>query len=123
MGSRKNISLWAGAVLILAVGLIHVIDAPDSFTEASYKGWLFCANGLGALVAAYGIIRKRAWGWSLGFVIAGISIILYVVSRSIGLPLLPAEPDAWFEPIGVASFIAEGLFVAVYIFNRRIHEN
>ncbi|MCX5710493.1 MAG: hypothetical protein NT060_00745 [Candidatus Omnitrophica bacterium] len=119
----KKILLWAGVITILITGLIHVIDAPDSFTEAAYKGWFFYFNGLGALAAAYGIFRIRAWGWDLGLFIAIASIVLYIASRSIGLPLIPAEPDAWLEPIGLASLIAEGLFVVVYIFNRRIHED
>lgn len=39
---------WVGITLILMVGLIHFADAPDSFSEATYKGLLFTANGLGA---------------------------------------------------------------------------
>ena len=106
---------WAGIVLILIVGLIHTIAAPECFEEAVYKGWLFYANGLGALIAAYGICRARRWGWNLGLLIAAGSLISYAASRTVGLPLIPAEPDAWLEPLGVASLIAEGLFVAVFM--------
>lgn len=38
----------------------------------------------------------------------------YALSRTVGLPQIPAEPDAWFEPLGIASFVAEGLFVVLY---------
>lgn len=107
--------LWFGIVLILIIGLIHVIDAKDSFSDAAYKGWLFYANGVGALIAAYGIYRKHHWGWDLGLLIAAGSFIGYVTSRTVGLPYIPAEPDAWLEPLGVASLIAEGLFVAVFL--------
>ncbi|MGD0336554.1 MAG: hypothetical protein ABSB18_05575 [Candidatus Omnitrophota bacterium] len=106
---------WAGVVLILSTGLIHLLDAPDSFHDALYKGWLFYANGIGALVAAYGIYRGRLWGWGLGFFIVAASFISYCLSRTVGLPQIPAEPEAWFEPLGVASLIAEGLFVLVFI--------
>ena len=110
-----RIFLWFGIVLILITGLIHVIDAPDSFNDAAYKGWLFYANGVSALIAAYSIYRKHNWGWNLGLMIAAGSFISYVVSRTVGLPQIPAEPDAWLEPLGVVSLIAEGLFVAVFI--------
>ena len=111
----RNLS-WLGITLIVATGLIHAVNAPDSFQEAAYKGWLFCANGMGALVAAYGISRgKRSWGWNLGLLIASGSLIGYVASRTVGLPHIPAEPDAWLEPFGVASLIVEGLFVAVFM--------
>ena len=36
-------------------------------------------------------------------------------SRTVGLPFIPAEPDAWFEPLGVAAMIAEVLFIVVFI--------
>ena len=105
--------------MIAATGLIHVIAAPDSFHEAAYKGWLFCANGLGASVAAYGIYRgRRRWGWNFGLLIAVGSLIGYVASRTVGLLHIPAEPDAWLEPFGVASLLAEGLCVAVFMQNR-----
>ena len=112
--SRK--CMWAGITLILLIGLIHIIEVPDSFDEAAYKGWLFFANGLGALLAAYGIFRsKSSWGWGLGLLIAAGSFLGYVASRTIGLPGLPAEPDAWLEPLGVASLVAEGAFVILFI--------
>ncbi len=113
--ANPRILLWFGIVLILMIGLIHVIDAKDSFNDAVYKGWLFYANGVGALIAAYGISRKHHWGWNLGLLIATGSFIGYVMSRTVGLPQIPAEPDAWLEPLGVAALIAEALFVAVFI--------
>ena len=106
--------VWAGVVLILVTGLIHFVSAPDSFGETTYKGVLFIANGLGAIVAAVGIYRgSRRWGWGLGLVVAAGAFVAYALSRTVGLPDLPAEPDAWFEPLGLASMIAEIGFVLV----------
>jgi len=100
---------------ILGTGLIHVVEAREAFGEATYKGLLFVANGLGALVAAAGIYRnQRGWGWVLGLLVAGGALVGYVASRTVGLPGLPAEPDAWFEPMGVASLACEGLFVVLF---------
>ena len=112
---KRNLVSWGGVILILATGVIHVIEAPDSFYEAAYKGWLFYANGFGAVAAAYGIFRGTRWGWRLGLVIAMGSLLGYVASRTVGLPYLPAEPEAWLEPLGVASLLAEGLFIALYL--------
>ena len=115
----KKLSLIA-AGLIIITGIIHIIDAPDSFGDAIYKGWLFYANGLGSFMAAYGILRgKSSWGWNLGFVIAGVSFVAYIVSRSVGLPYIPAEPDAWLEPLGVASLMVEAGFIFTFIFVKR----
>ncbi|MBI5149707.1 MAG: hypothetical protein HZA28_02920 [Candidatus Omnitrophica bacterium] len=115
MSNLPKTHVWSGMFLILATGLIHLVDAPDGFEEAAYKGWLFCANGVGALVAAVGIYRgQRLWGWNLGLLIAAGSLLGYTASRTIGLPLIPAEPDAWLEPLGVLSLALEGSFVALF---------
>lgn len=100
-----------GIALLLAIGLIHFATARDSFGDAAYKGILFVANGLGSLVAAVGIARgARSWGWGLGLLIAVSAFVGYALSRTVGLPMLPPEPDKWFEPLGIASFAAEGAF-------------
>ena len=101
----------AAIALIVVTGLIHLVTAPDDFTEAAYKGALFIANGLAALIAAAGIYRgSKTWGWGLGLLVAGGALVMYVVSRTIGLPGLGVD-DAWFEPIGVLSLIVEGAYV------------
>ena len=116
MRLQSQMMKWAGIILILLIGCIHVLDAKDSFNDAIYKGWLFYANGAAALLSAFCIYReKESWGWNLGFLVAVGSFMGYVASRTIGLPLIPAEPDAWFEPLGIAALIAEGLFIAVFI--------
>ncbi len=113
----NNISksvMWAGIFLIVVTGVIHFIDAPDTFTEATYKGILFSLNGIGALVAAVGIFRGKSWGWLLGLLIAGGAFVGYVISRTVGLPGLPVESE-WLEPLGVLSLVVEGIYVLLAI--------
>lgn len=113
-GTLPKTIVWPAIFLILATGLIHLIDAPDSFHDMPYKGVLFALNGLVAVVAAVGISRgARNWGWLLGVLVAGGALLGYIASRTIGLPGLPAEPDAWLEPMGVASMAAEALFLVL----------
>jgi hypothetical protein len=108
-GISKKV-MWAGIVLILVTGMIHLIDAPSSFGDATYKGILFVANGIGAAVAALGIYHgARDWGWGLGLLIAGGALAGYIISRTLGLPGL--GPDVWIEPLGIASLIVEAAYV------------
>ena len=105
---------WAGIILILATGLIHFIDTPGVLKEMPYKGVLFALNGFGAMVSAVGIGRgSRSWGWMLGVLVAGGALLGYIASRTIGMPGLPAEPDAWLEPLGVASMVVEASFLVL----------
>jgi hypothetical protein len=111
---------WLAIAAILCTGFIHVVEAREAFGEAAYKGLLFVANGVGALVAAFGLYRnQRELGWMLGLLVAGGAFLAYVASRTIGLPGLPAEPDAWLEPMGVASLVCEGLFIILFVVARK----
>lgn len=77
-------------------------------------------DGAAAAVAAVGIYRNQnAWGWALGLLVAGGALVAYVASRTIGLPGLPAEPDAWFEPMGLAACACEVCFVVLFVFARK----
>jgi hypothetical protein len=111
---------WLAILAILGTGLVHFLEAQDSFGEATYKGVLFVANGVAAMIAAFGILRgQRVLGWGLGLLVAAGSILAYVASRTIGMPGLPAEPDAWFEPMGVAAMACEIGFVILFALSHR----
>jgi hypothetical protein len=108
----------AGIALILVTGAIHFIDAPGSFDDATYKGCLFLANGIGAIVAAFGIYRgERRWGWGLGALVAGGALVAYLISRTVGLPGL--APDTWLEPLGILSLMVEAAFIVLFARSRR----
>jgi hypothetical protein len=104
---------WIGILLIALEGLIHLLDAPDSFDDATYKGLLFVAVVIGAAVTSIGIYHGQRWGWSLGALTAGSAFIGYVISRTTGLPGLPVEE--WLEPLGVLSLLVEGLFIGLFL--------
>lgn len=104
---------WAGIILIALTGLIHLVEAPEYFEFATYLGLSFLVNAAGAALAAIAIYRNARWGWLLGAVIAGGAFLGYIISRSVGLPGLPAR--AWLEPSGLISLLVEGLFVVLYL--------
>jgi len=108
----------AGIALILVTGAIHLIDAPSSFGDATYKGLLFLANGIAAIIAAFGIHNgERRWGWELGVLVAGGALVSYVISRTVGLPGL--APDVWLEPLGILSLMVEAAFIVLFVQSRR----
>jgi hypothetical protein len=111
-GSGKLVG--AGISLIIVVGLIHLIGAPEDLEEAPYQGLLFLANFFGAILAAIGIYRGRTWGWGLGALVSVGAFVGYVISRTIGLPGLPVEEE-WLEPLGLLSMVVEALFVGLFL--------
>ena len=118
MRSTPTAVQGAGIALILVTGAIHFIDAPGSFGDATYKGLLFVANGIAAIIAAFGIYRgERTWGWGLGVLVAGGALVSYVISRTVGLPGL--EPDVWLEPLGILSLMVEAAFIVLFVRSRR----
>jgi hypothetical protein len=111
--TQGKLLMWIGILLIALEGLIHLLDAPDSFDDATYKGLLFGAVVIGAAVTSVGIYRGQRWGWTLGALTAGSAFIGYIISRTTGLPGLPVEE--WLEPLGVLSLLVEGLFIGLYL--------
>ena len=83
MSEEPKRLLWFGIITILITGLIHIIEVSDAFEEAAYKGWFFVANGIGAVITAYGIYRgKNRWAWNPRLLIALGSIAGYTASRT-----------------------------------------
>jgi hypothetical protein len=109
-----HILRWLGIVLILETGLIHYLAALTEFQEAEYMGYLFVANFLVGLLAAYGIFRRQRLGWLLGLGLAGASIGGYIYSRTAGMPGMAVEE--WFSPYGLVALAVEGLFLSVLAF-------
>ncbi len=105
----------AAILLIVAVGLTHLVGAPPHYRFAPYIGVGFVVNFLGGLVAAVGIYRHALWGWLLGALVAGGALVLYLVSRSVGLPGYEHAIGRWFGPLGVISVVVEVLFIAVFL--------
>ena len=125
MKNEWNISdriVGIAVALIVVTGLIHLIGTPDNLQEATYKGILFLLNGIAGLVAAYGIYRgSKSWGWGLGAAVASGAFIMYILSRTIGLPIVGVDEE-WLEPMGVLSLVVEGAFVllAGFVFARNL---
>jgi hypothetical protein len=112
---RQWILRLAAVALIVVVGLIHLVGTPQHYRVAPYIGVGFVANFIAALVAAVGIYRDAIWGWILGVLVAGGALVMYIVSRSVGLPGFEHAVGRWSGPLGVLSLVVEALFLAVFL--------
>jgi hypothetical protein len=105
---------WLGVGLVLASGVVHLVETPEYLGEVRYVGVLFAISVVGALAAAFGIARGERWGWWLGVLVAGSSFIAYLLSRTIGLPGFRENSwEEFAEPMGLLSLLVEGGFLLV----------
>lgn len=99
------------------IALVHLLDVEDRLTEVPYVGWLFVAIIVASLAVASLLIRSddhRAW--AAAGLIAGATIMGYVVTRTIGMPNDGgADIGNWTEPLGLASLMIEGIVVALAV--------
>ena len=99
---------------LVTIALIHVLQLPTAFAEIGYLGGLFIAAVAACLILAAVMTRTsadRAWAAAGG--LAGVVLLGYVLSRSVGLPGFTGDVGEWSEAPGLASMVVESLLVFV----------
>jgi hypothetical protein len=107
---------WLAIIFIFQAGVLHWADAQTQYQKVPYLGYLAMAAFLGALGASFLIYFRQRIGWLLGLLVAGGSIIGYVLIRTVELPGLAIEP--WLYPYGVAETAANSLYILIFMFAR-----
>ncbi|MDQ1490943.1 MAG: hypothetical protein QOD57_746 [Actinomycetota bacterium] len=110
----EKVARGVGAVSILGVGLIHLLDVVGKFHETAYLGVLYVALMAGCVVAARHLVLvgdRRSWLLAGG--LAGATLLAYALSRTVGLPAATDDIGNWAEPLGLASLFVEGVVVAL----------
>jgi hypothetical protein len=111
---RDGIVRAVAVVGLAGVALTHLLDAPGTFQDAPYKGWLYVALIAGSTATAAALVRSddlRAWAAAAALP-AG-AIVAFVLSRTVGLPQGADDIGNWTEPLGLASLFVEGSLVAL----------
>jgi hypothetical protein len=111
---RDGVARAAAVVALAGVALIHVLDAPNTFPEVPYIGWLYVALITGSVLTAGALIRSsdtRAWLAAAALPLG--AIVGFTLTRTVGLPGDTGDIGNWTEPLGMASLFVEGLLVAL----------
>ncbi len=101
-----------GAGLLVAIGLIHLILAPQYMQQAAYVGIGFYVTCVAAWLTAAAIVVGVRYAWILGGLIAAGALGGLVLSITVGLPNFQ---DSLAAPWATLSLLLESLFVAVYV--------
>jgi hypothetical protein len=104
-----------GAIGLLSIGLIHLLDVVGKFAETPYLAWMY----IGAIAASIGLagwlvtrgssplVRAATGGLALS-VLTG-----FVLSRTTGLPNSTGDIGNWSDGLGLASMPVEGAVVVL----------
>ena len=113
-GVQTGVAHAVGIVGLCAMALIHFVDVFGKWHETTYIAVLFLVLIAGSLVASGLLLtgNGRA-GWALGGLLAGLTLICYIVSRTWGLPGSHNDVGNWTEPLGAASMFVEGVIVVM----------
>lgn len=112
--SHRIVARALAAVGLLGIGLIHLLDLPGKIKETPYLGVAYIFLIIGTLVAsAWLAVRDDRRAWALGGGIALLTLIGFVVNRTVGMPNARDDIGNWLEPLGLASLFVEALVVLV----------
>ena len=104
------------AVVCLAgVAVTHLIDLPDKLEEAHYVAALFILLIAASVVLAAAVAAGRRVEVALiaAGVLSALTIVGYVLSRSVGLPQIEDHVGMWLDPDGIASLAFEVTLVVL----------
>jgi hypothetical protein len=110
MGALRAIAV----VGLLGIAATHAGELSDKLEEVPYQGYLFIALIVGCVVLALlsRALRPRLW-WPSVLTVSAIPFVLFIVSRTAGLPGGEDDIRAWSEPLGIASLAFEAVTAAV----------
>jgi hypothetical protein len=130
---QRSLAVDTAIVCSVAAALAHLVAAPGHYTWWPAAGVFFVVLGVTQLVCALLLFRGVRHQW---FVLAGIwgtvgVVLLYVTSRTVGLPMAPpvsAHGGRWVPgrsiipngakyvgPLDIFTLVAEILFVVTLL--------
>jgi hypothetical protein len=114
MNITRSVWRFGAASALLAAGAVHIPLIREHLHEAPYIGVLFIAltvvcGACAVLLVAYD--NPLVWAVSGGA--AGLAVIGYLLSRTVGLPQIGDDVGNWSDPLGTAALLTEGLVVVL----------
>jgi hypothetical protein len=88
-----------GVLLLLAVGVVHLLDAPGTYHGTRYVFWLYVALMVGTVILAGVLLHTGdAWAWAVAGTLSALVLVAYVLSRTRPSPCRSRSPRAARRP-------------------------
>jgi hypothetical protein len=99
---------WPAVTALALTAGIHIALVPAHLREAPYAGALFISLSAAALAIAILLVAfDHRLVWLGAGALSLTALLAYVVSRSVGLPLLADDVGDWLNSLGVAAVLSE----------------
>lgn len=111
---RDGATRAIGAIGMMGIGLIHLLDIHGKLTATPYMFWMYVGLIVGSIAVAFELVRtgdRRAW--FAGTLLAAGAVGGFLLSRTVGLPQSMDDIGNWSEPLGIASLFVEGSLIAL----------
>lgn len=101
-----------GALALLAVAVVHLIDGPGSLRDQFYIGALELSLAAACVpLAVVLLISPGRPVWDLALALNLVSIAIFVASRTVGLPGSSDDIGNWSQLLGAVSLLTEAVVV------------
>ena len=114
---RDQVGRATGVALLLSIALIHLLDGVDQVHEHVAIFGLYILLMAGTLLVAGALLRTDSrFAWTLVALMAGLTFLAFVISRTTGFPGFTEDIGNWTEPLGLASLFVEGIAVILGLY-------
>jgi uncharacterized membrane protein (DUF2068 family) len=101
---------------ILAIGVIHILDAVGTYQSTRWIFWAYMALIVAAVPVAMSLLQwPSSLGWAAAAGIALAPLAGYLWSRTIGLPGDAPDVGNWLCTLGMASLFVESWLLALCV--------
>ena len=103
-----NTARLLGAVIVLAIGLIHILDAASTYSSTRWIFWAYMALIATSVPVALLLLHSASpLAWIAAAAIATGPLVGYLWSRAIGLPGDAPDIGNWLCTLGMAALFVE----------------
>ncbi|MBV9941209.1 MAG: hypothetical protein JO262_03680 [Solirubrobacterales bacterium] len=113
---NESTARMLGAVAVLGIGLVHVLDAASTYQSTRWIFWAYMALIVGSVGVALVLLHwssPLAWATAAGLAVG--PLIAYLWSRSVGLPGDRPDVGNWLCTLGMAALFVESSLLALSV--------
>ncbi len=106
----------AGAIGLLTIGVIHVLEIQGQLSGAVWLTAGFCLLAVAAPIAGLWLLaRPSPAAWQFSGLVCLFAAGGYILTRSLPVPGDTGDDGNWLEPLGVAALFTEVIVVILTV--------